>query len=231
VSSPFLAPAAAPRTLVKLCGLRRAEDVRAAVAAGADALGFNLWPGSKRYVAAADAAPLVALLPPHVAAVAVLVNPTRDELLAAIAASGVHAVQLHGDEPVALAEGLPVPFLKALRVSAAADLDAAPAWIAAGAAALLLDAPSAGFGGAGKAFDWSVAREASARGLRFALAGGLEPGNVAAAVRAVRPWAVDVASGIESAPGVKDPARMAAFVAAVRSADAALTQQQQQQQQ
>jgi len=230
VSSPFLAPAAPPRTLVKLCGLRRPEDVRAAVAAGADAVGFNLWPGSKRFVAPADAAALVALLPPHVAAVAVLVNPTRDELLAAVAASGVHAVQLHGDEPAALVEGLPVPFLKALRVSAAADLDAAPAWIAAGAAALLLDAPSAGFGGAGVPFDWSLARAAVERGLRFALAGGLEPGNVAAAVRAVRPWAVDVASGIEAAPGMKDPARMAAFVAAVRSADAALTQQQQQQQ-
>ncbi|MFO0582704.1 MAG: phosphoribosylanthranilate isomerase [Anaeromyxobacter sp.] len=228
----FLDPSAAPagRPLVKICGVRRPEDVRAAVAAGADAIGFNLWPGSKRYVTPADAAALVRLLPAHVAAVAVTVNASRADLVEAVRVAGVGAVQLHGDEPLELARGLGVPVLKALRVATEADLAAGPGWLAAGAVALLLDAPSAGFGGAGVAFDWSIARAAAARGLRFALAGGLEPGNVADAVRAVRPWAVDVASGVESAPGVKDPARLAAFCTAARTA-LDVTQQQQQQQQ
>jgi phosphoribosylanthranilate isomerase len=135
-----------------------------------------------------------------------------------VAASGVAAVQLHGDEPPEALAGLPVPALKALRIGSAADLAPAQRYAAAGAHALLLDAPSAAFGGAGVAFDWSLARRAVADGLRVALAGGLGPGNVAEAVRAVRPWAVDVASGVEAAPGVKDPARMAAFVAAARAA-------------
>jgi phosphoribosylanthranilate isomerase len=205
---------------VKICGVRRAEDVDAAVEAGADAIGFNFWPGSRRHLAPSEAAPLVSRLPPHVAAVGVLVNAARAEIVEAVRLSGVAAVQLHGDEPPEACAELPVPVLKALRLAGPEDLGLAPRYLAAGVAAFLLDAPSDGFGGAGAAFDWALARLAHARGLRFALAGGLGPANVAGAVRAVRPWAVDVASGVELSPGVKDPVRMRDFVAAALAASA-----------
>lgn len=212
----FIAPGDPGRTLVKICGLVRPADVDAAVAAGADAVGFNFWPGSRRHVLPADAAALVRRLPPGVAAVGVMVNPAREVLLAAVQVSGVAAVQLHGDEPPDLCVGLPVPVVKALRVSSAASLDPLPRYAAAGVRLFLLDTPGAGFGGSGRTFDWELARSPSLRGVRWVLAGGLEPGNVASAVRAVRPFAVDVASGVEVSPREKDPARMAAFVAAVR---------------
>ncbi|MFT3913960.1 MAG: phosphoribosylanthranilate isomerase [Anaeromyxobacteraceae bacterium] len=216
----FLDPGAPPaaRPLVKICGVRRPEDVRAAVEAGADAIGFNLWPGSKRYVAAAEVAGLVKLLPSRVAAVAVTVGFSRAELVEAVRVSGVQAVQLHGDEPLELARGLGVPVVKALRVSSEGDVEAGAAWLAAGAVAVLLDAPSAGFGGAGVVFDWDLARRAVAKGMKIVLAGGLREENVGEAVRVVRPWAVDVASGVESAPGVKDEGKMRAFVAGARGA-------------
>jgi phosphoribosylanthranilate isomerase len=219
----FLSAGPAARVLVKICGVRRAEDVDAAVAAGADAVGFNFWPGSRRFVAPSEAAPLVRRLPPHVAAVGVMVNPTRAEIGEAVRASGVAAVQLHGDEPPDLCRDLPVPAVKALRVASSADLAPAAAFAAAGVSTFLLDAPSAGFGGAGATFDWSLARGAVLAGLRIVLAGGLGPANVAAAVRAVWPWAVDVASGVESSPGVKHPLLVRAFVAAARTASAEAT--------
>jgi len=219
VTAPaFLAPGDPGHTLVKICGLVRPADVDAAVAAGADAIGFNFWPGSRRHLLPADAAPLVRRLPPGIAAVGVLVNPDREALLAAVEASGVAAVQLHGDEPPDLCEGLPVPVVKALRLSSAADLDRIPRYATAGVRLFLLDAPSSGFGGSGRTFDWELARSPALRGVRWVLAGGLDPRNVAAAVRAVRPFAVDVASGVEVSPREKDPVRMAAFVAAVRGA-------------
>jgi len=219
VSVPaFLSPGDPGRVLVKICGLVRPADVDAAVAAGADAVGFNFWPGSRRHLPPVEAAPLVRRLPPHVAAVGVLVDPTREVLLAAVAASGVAAVQLHGDELPDLCAGLPVPVMKALRLSRPTDLEPLPRWAAAGVRLFLLDTPNAGFGGSGRTFDWSLARAPALRGVRWVLAGGLDPGNVAAAVRALAPFAVDVASGVEVSPREKDPARMAAFVAAVRGA-------------
>jgi phosphoribosylanthranilate isomerase len=217
----FLAADRPARVLVKICGVRRAEDVEAALASGADAIGFNFWPGSRRHIGPTLAAPLIARLPPHVAAVGVMVNATRAEILAAVSTSGAAAVQLHGDEPPDLCRDLPVPVLKALRVASPADLVPAAAFAAAGVTAFLLDTPSAGFGGSGSSFDWTLARGAVLGGLRVALAGGLHPGNVAAAVRAVRPWAVDVASGVESSPGVKDPVLLRSFVAAVHAASEA----------
>ena len=199
---------------VKICGLTRLEDVEAAVRLGADALGFNFWPGSRRYLAPARARELVRALPPFVTAVGVLVDPSREEALAAAAASGVQVLQLHGDEPPELCLGLGLPVLKALRVRGPESLALLDRY-AGVACGFLLDADSAGYGGSGLTFDWGLAARAAAR-VPVVLAGGLTPANVAAAVRAVRPWGVDVASGVESAPGLKDHDLMARFVRAAK---------------
>ena len=193
---------------VKICGVKRLEDALAAARLGADAVGFNFWPRSKRFIPPATARAIVERLPHGVAAFGVFVDPSRDELLAAIAASGVGAVQLHGDEPPALCLGLPVPVVKALRMRDGRDLAALASYEVR---AFLLDAPSAGYGGSGATFDWSLAG-AAARELPVLLAGGLTPQNVADAVRTVRPLGVDVASGVESSPGVKDARRVEEFI-------------------
>lgn len=193
---------------VKICGITRLEDALAAIRFGADALGFNFWPGSKRYLPPADARPIVRRLPPFVAAVGVFVDPTREDVLAAAAASGITVAQLHGDESPALCAALPLPVLKGIRVAGAHALAQLASYEVQG---FVLDAPSAGYGGSGTTFDWSLVAEV-ARELPVVLAGGLTPENVAEAVRTVRPFAVDVASGVESAPGVKDAERMRLFL-------------------
>jgi len=193
---------------VKICGITRPEDALEAARLGADALGFNFWPGSKRYVAPADARAIVRRLPPFVTAVGVFVDAPREEILRAVAASGVQVAQLHGDEPPELCASLPLPVVKALRIANAHALAALAAYEVSG---FLLDAPSAGYGGSGKTFDWSLATEAAAV-VPVMLAGGLTPENVAEAIRAVRPWGVDVASGVERAPGVKDLAKLRRFI-------------------
>lgn len=210
-----------PRTRVKICGLTRPADAAHAVAAGADFLGLNFWAGSKRHLALAGAPAVAAAARAAgvVQLVGVFVNATLDEIAAAATASDLDLIQLHGDEPPALVgqitarTGLPV--WKALAVRSPDDLAALARWPVA---ALLLDAPSAGRGGSGHTFDWSLARAAvdALPARPIVLAGGLTPANVAAAVAAVAPWAVDVASGVESAPGEKDPARVTAFIAAAR---------------
>ncbi len=199
---------------VKICGITRVEDALAAVRLGADAVGFNFWPRSKRFIAPADARAIVRRLPPFVTAVGVFVDPSRDEVLRAVEASGAGAVQLHGDETPELCASLPLPVVKAIRVSDGNSLARVASYEVQ---AFLLDAPSAGFGGSGTVFDWALAAEA-ARELTVILAGGLCPENVAQAVAAVDPWAVDVASGVEVAPGVKDTERMRRFIDAARGA-------------
>jgi phosphoribosylanthranilate isomerase len=193
---------------VKICGITRLEDALAAAHAGADALGFNFWPKSKRYVDPRTAGGIIARLPPFVAAVGVFVDPTREEALRAAELSGVHWLQLHGDESPELCASLPLPVIKGIRVRDRASLDRLGAYDVAG---FLLDADTSGYGGSGETFDWSLAAEA-ARRAPVVLAGGLSPGNVADAVRQVRPWAVDVASGVESAPGIKDHEKTARFI-------------------
>jgi phosphoribosylanthranilate isomerase len=211
-ASFFDTAAAGGRVRVKICGVTRLEDALCAARLGADALGFNFWPRSRRHVSPAAAAEIVRSLPPGVATFGVFVDPTRDELLAAVERSGVGVVQLHGDEPPQLCVGLPVPVVKAIRV---ADAHALAQLASYEARAFLLDAPSPGYGGSGSTFDWSLAAEV-ARELPVLLAGGLRPENVAEAVRTVRPLAVDVASGVEASPGVKDPALVQAFVRAAK---------------
>jgi phosphoribosylanthranilate isomerase len=200
------------RVRVKICGVTRAEDALAAVRLGADALGFNFWPGSKRHITAAAARGIIARLPPFVTPVGVFVNQLEGEMRALAAETGIQVFQLHGDEPPELCARLPLPVVKAIPVD---QVRALSRLLSYEVSAFLLDTPSRGYGGSGEPFDWSLA-EGVSEVAPVILAGGLTPENVAAAVRAVRPYAVDVASGVESSPGVKDMARMSRFFAAVR---------------
>ncbi len=194
--------------LVKICGMTRFEDALAAARLGADWVGFNFWPRSRRYIAPEAAAAIVAALPPAVTPVGVFVDPTAAELSRAIQVSGVRIVQLHGDEPPALCATVPVPVVKGIRVRDAHSLAALAAYEVS---AFLLDSATPGYGGSGTAFDWVLASEIAAD-VPLWLAGGLTPGNVSEAVRRVRPRGVDVASGVESAPGVKDWKLIEAFI-------------------
>lgn len=200
------------RVRIKICGVTRAEDALAAVRFGADALGFNFWPGSKRHVTPAVARGIIARLPPFVTAVGVFVNQLEGEMRAVAAEAGIQVFQLHGDEPPELCARLPLPVVKAIPVDQVRTLSRLLSY---DVSAFLLDTPSRGYGGSGEPFDWSLA-EGVSEVAPVILAGGLTPENVAAAVRAVRPYAVDVASGVESSPGVKDMDRMSRFFAAVR---------------
>ncbi|HVP69604.1 MAG TPA: phosphoribosylanthranilate isomerase [Anaeromyxobacteraceae bacterium] len=199
---------------VKICGIRRLEDALLAVRLGADALGFNFWPESRRYVSPSAVAAIVERLPPFVTSVGVFVNQPEAELRAVAAESGVRVLQLHGDEPPDLCARLPLPVVKAIAVDQVRTLSRLLSYEVS---AFLLDTPSRGFGGSGVPFDWSLA-EGVSEVAPVILAGGLTPENVAEAIRAVRPYAVDVASGVESAPGEKDPAKLARFIAAARGA-------------
>jgi phosphoribosylanthranilate isomerase len=199
---------------VKVCGFTRAEDVRAGLAAGIDAFGFNLACGPRR-IAPDQARALAALLPPFATAVALFVDADEAAILAALAATRCGCVQLHGGEPPELAARLRarVPVIKAFRIATAADLAAVRGYPAD---AYLLDAKVDGLsGGTGAAWDHRLL-DGQALGAPVILAGGLTPGNVAAAVGLVRPWAVDTASGVESAPGIKDAAAMRDFASAAR---------------
>lgn len=206
---------------VKVCGLTREEDAIAAVEAGVDALGFNFYPGSKRAVRLADAAGWIAALPAEVGRVAVLVQP-GEELLRALRDTGLFdAFQFHGGEAPGFCAAWGGEFYVKAR-----PLDGEPAAEAAladPAPCLLLDAHAPGvFGGTGRTVDWELAaRVVTAAGRPVVLSGGLHPDNVGEAIRRVRPAAVDTASGVESAPGRKDPARMRALVEAVRAAQGA----------
>lgn len=203
---------------VKICGITTPEDAEAAIEAGADALGFNGFPGSKRYIDIAAQASWIAQLPPFVMRVAVLVNPTAEEAHALLALPGIDVLQFHGDETPAFCEPFRGHgFIKAVAARDAAALEASCHYATQ---TLLLDAYVPGaYGGTGQLIDLPLAAAfvARHRDARIVLSGGLTPENVAEAVRVVRPWAVDVASGVEAHPRKKDTARMRAFVEAVRS--------------
>lgn len=208
------------RTHVKICGITSVEDGIAAVEAGADALGFMFYPGSKRHVPVARAEEIIRELPPFTARVGVFVNATRDEIRRVLDEAGLDWVQLHGDEPRDLAWDLAPRVVKAFRVKDAASLAAMAGYPAQ---AYLLDSFVEGqLGGTGARFNWDLALEAKKFGKPIILAGGLTPENVALAVARARPFGLDVSSGVESAPGVKDSAKMARFVAAARAAASAL---------
>jgi len=205
------------RTRVKICGITRAEDAASAVACGADAIGF-VFAASPRRVTPEQAAEVAASVPPPVARVGVFVEPALDDVEHAVSVAGLTAVQLCGEVPPEFCSAISVPVIKVLAVGA--DFDAGVADPFRGhVAALLLDTYVAGkAGGTSRTFDWHGAGELP-RWAPVFVAGGLAPDNVSRAIRALRPFAVDVSSGVESAPGVKDPARIAAFCSAVRDAD------------
>lgn len=199
-------------TRVKICGITSPEDAWLAVEAGADAIGLIFWPRSRRAVDVTRAQAITRDLPPLVATVGVFVDETPDTVRSIADAVGLSGVQLHGQEEVAHWARFPRPVLKALTVE---QYETSP-WRDARAAILLDTHDPVTIGGTGRPVDWQRAAGIAAT-RRVVLAGGLTPDNVAEAVLQVRPWGVDVASGVEAAPGVKDPARVRAFVRAVRT--------------
>lgn len=206
-------------TLVKVCGITNLEDALAAVEAGADMLGFNFYARSPRYVTPAAAREIIGRLPEGFECVGVFVNePSPESAARAAREAGVSAAQLHGDETPEFCRALAgLRTIKALRVREGYAPESAAGF---GADAVLLDAYSPeAFGGTGHTFDWSLARATRELVPRLILAGGLRPENVAAAVGAVAPYAVDVCSGVETSPGRKSLRLMRDFVAAVRSVE------------
>jgi len=208
-------------TRIKICGVTLPDDAAAVASAGVDFIGLNFWPESKRYLNP-ERAPLLAGVVRamgHAKLVGVFVDPDPDEVLAVAALVELDIIQLHGDEdPDAvkrIVDAVARPVWKAITVRSACDLEHLDVWQVD---ALLLDAPTPDRGGAGASFDHALARDARARfpHLKIMLAGGLAADNVGVAITQVQPWAVDVASGVEAAPGVKDRSKLAAFVAAVR---------------
>jgi phosphoribosylanthranilate isomerase len=205
-------------TRVKICGITRAADARAAVDAGADALGFVFWPRSPRAVTVEQAERIVRDLPTTVTTVGVFVNESVAEIARVVAAIGLRAVQLHGDEPVEQCTALPCPCIKAVAVSPALDADSLSRWPAG--VLLLLDVhDQERRGGTGATVDWDAAARI-ARVRPVMLAGGLRPENVEDAIARVAPYAVDVSSGVEDGPGLKNAARIRELMDAVARADA-----------
>jgi phosphoribosylanthranilate isomerase len=205
------------RTRIKICGLTREQDVDAAVAAGADAVGFVLYERSARCVTMARLAELARRLPPFVTPVCLFVNAGPDRIDEALAAVPQAVLQFHGDEGREECERPGRPYLRAARMAPGFDLlDFASGF--ASATGLLLDAFVEGYGGGGKVFDWSQVPPGVP--LPVVLSGGLNPANVIDGVLRVRPWAVDVSSGVEASKGVKDAALVRRFCDAVREADA-----------
>lgn len=203
------------RTRIKICGLTREEDVLAAVNAGADAIGFVFYPPSPRFVPFERAAELARLVPPFVTTVGLFVEPARDFVEAALARVPLQVLQFHGDEAEADCTGFGRPYIKAARMRPGLDLLKYAASFP-GAQGLLLDAFVEGYGGGGETFDWSLIPDKLP--MPLILSGGLNAANVTEAVQRVRPWAVDVSSGVESAKGIKDAARITDFVAGVQHA-------------
>jgi len=206
--------------IVKICGITNQEDGEAAVGLGADALGFNLWPGSKRFVAINGESSWISKLPPHITRVAVLVNPSIEEAESVFALPFIDLVQFHGGEDEAFCAkfaGRSKPFIKAVALKDSSSCNQVERFQSAH---ILLDAYAPGeFGGTGKTIDWGLASDfvRTHPDLKVLLSGGLNPMNVVEAVSQVRPYAVDIASGVEQRPGKKDHGLMKAFIAAAKS--------------
>lgn len=213
------------RTRIKICGITRVEDARAATRAGADAIGVVFWTQTPRCVSIEQARALGAALPPFVSLVGLFVDPEPDEVRAALAAVPLDILQFHGDEAPEFCRGFNRPYIKAVPVKVEADLLQCAARYP-DARGLLFDAHQPGGmpGGTGTTFDWT--RIPRGLGQPVILSGGLTPANVGAAIAQVHPWAVDVSSGVETngpdgrpRKGFKDAAKIAAFIAEVRHAD------------
>ena len=206
------------RTRVKICGITRVDDALAAVDAGADALGFVFYRNSPRAVTPEQAAQIQAALPALVNCVGLFVDADADEVSNVLAHCSLDTLQFHGNESAAFCQRFDRPYMKALRVRPEMDLRAELAQFVS-ARAVLLDAYKAGVpGGTGECFDWGLVP--AGLPLPCVLAGGLNADNVGAAIRGVKPYAVDVSGGVEREPGVKDSAEIRRFIGAVATADA-----------
>ncbi len=206
------------RTRIKVCGLTRVADALTAAGLGVDAIGLVFYPPSPRAVTAVQARAICAALPPFINRVGLFVDASLADIQAVLAQVPLDTVQLHGQESPELGAQLPVPYFKALRMQPGLDV-AAVSLAHAEAAGILLDSYVPGTpGGTGLRFDWNQIPGTLSAPL--ILAGGLTAENVGAAIRRVRPYAVDVSGGVEQAPGIKSPARLTAFVQAVMAADA-----------
>ena len=203
-------------TRVKICGITREADARAAAAAGADAIGLVFYPDSPRAVSLEQAKEIAENVPPFVTIVALFVDEPADVVLRILERVAIDVIQFHGDETPGFCSQFGRPWIKALRMKPGFDV-ARECGRFAGARGMLLDTWQDGKpGGTGQVFDWSLA-SSNNYSLPLVLAGGLHPDNVAEAVMTVRPAAVDVSGGVESAPGIKDAAKMCDFINAVRS--------------
>jgi phosphoribosylanthranilate isomerase len=208
---------------IKICGITNREDALHAVECGADALGFNFYEKSPRYIAPGSANDIVQRLPRHVTTVGVFVNSSIDEVHDIFIRAFLDVVQLHGDETPAFVSSLggELKVIKAIHLSAPFDVNSILQYrvddIDDEVPGFLLDTPSTNYGGSGKKLDWELATKFKEVVPDFYLAGGLTPDNVADAIRTVRPMAVDVCSGVEAYKGKKDPKKVAAFIKAVRS--------------
>jgi|ERR1039458_6350182 phosphoribosylanthranilate isomerase len=204
-------------TRVKICGITNLADALAAIAAGADALGLNFYEKSPRHVSVKTAAEISKQIPPFIMRAGVFVNADEDLVTRAIGECGLSLLQFHGDEPPEFCAQFGLMSMKAFRIRDEKSLEELPKFQTD---AYLLDAYSSDArGGTGEKFNWDLAIEAQKFGKPVFLAGGLTPENVADAVRTVRPFGVDVSSGVESSPGKKEHAKIRAFIAAVRKAD------------
>ena len=204
------------RTRIKICGITRVEDARAAAQAGADAIGLVFYPPSPRFLRLDQARTLQNAVPAFVSTAALFVNPPAEEVRAVLERVRPAMLQFHGEETPAFCGQFGVPYVKACRVKPGVDLLEYLRPFS-GAAGWLLDSHVEEYGGVGESFDWSLVPAERLRPL--VLSGGLTQENVGVAIRHVRPWAVDVSSGVESSKGIKDAARIAAFIAEVRNAD------------
>ncbi len=208
-------------TRIKICGITRIEDALAAARSGADALGLVFYEKSPRHVSVQLAAQLAAAVPPFVTLVGLFVNASAESVRAVLQAVPLDVLQFHGEEAPAFCAQFGRPYLKAIRVKAGVDLVQCAADYGH-AQGLLLDAYVEGtHGGTGEAFDWALIPHNLA--LPVILSGGLHAGNVAAGVKQVRPWAVDVSSGVEAGKGIKDAAKIAAFINEVKQTDVQLS--------
>lgn len=208
-------------TRTKICGITRTQDVLATAASGADALGLVFYDKSPRHVSVQQAAQLAMAIPPFVTLVGLFVNPSADEVREALRQVPLEMLQFHGEEEPEFCAQFGRPYLKAVRVKAGMDLLQCAARYRS-ARGLLLDAFIEGaHGGTGTSFDWALIPHGLP--LPVILSGGLHTGNVAEAIRRVRPYAVDVSSGVEAAKGIKDAAKIAAFINEVKRTDVQLS--------
>jgi phosphoribosylanthranilate isomerase len=201
------------RLFVKICGVRTLDDALQCARAGADAIGFNFWPQSRRFIDIDSAARIAAQLPPTLRRFGVFVNQPAGEALRALSVGAIEVAQLHGDETPEQCRPLAGRYVKAIRLR---DQDSLTRLDDYDCDLLLIDADAPGYGGSGQRADWSLARLAAER-RQVLLAGGLTADNLADAVAAVHPFGVDVAGGVEASPGVKDPHQIAAFMRAARN--------------